>query len=176
MSWLSENWKDLVGTVAPGLATVLAGPQAGFAVRALGDKLLGKPDATEAEVAEYINRNQNPELLVKLKEIEAEERMKAKEIGYELEKLGYQERVSARGSLKVVAWPQISLSIVFILGYFAVVFVLFRGELVQDIPDWQNSVLTTVIGVLTAAVIKIMDFWFGSSIGSKEKTQKLRAG
>ena len=60
-----SNWKAIVGTVAPALATALGGPLAGVAVKAIADKVLGKPAATEADVAAAI---------------EAQDRARAREI------------------------------------------------------------------------------------------------
>jgi len=43
---MSTTWKGIVGTVAPALATALGGPLAGVAVRAIAEKVLGKPEAS----------------------------------------------------------------------------------------------------------------------------------
>ena len=48
------DWKSVVRTVAPTLATALGGPLAGAAVQALSVALLGRPDGTEQEVAEAV--------------------------------------------------------------------------------------------------------------------------
>jgi hypothetical protein len=37
-----------------------------------------------------------------------------------------------------------------------------------------NSEFNMVLGVLTAGQVQIMNFWFGSSSGSKDKTSKLK--
>ena len=34
----------------------------------------------------------------------------------------------------------------------------------------MTGVFATILGVLTAAIPQILNFWFGSSVGSKEKT------
>jgi hypothetical protein len=45
------DWKSLVGSVSPILATALGGPLAGAAVKVIADKVLGQPDATTEDVA-----------------------------------------------------------------------------------------------------------------------------
>ncbi|MFT6220702.1 MAG: hypothetical protein ACJA0C_000099 [Candidatus Endobugula sp.] len=37
----------------------------------------------------------------------------------------------------------------------------------------NNPVFTTILGVLTAAIPQILGFWFGSSLGSKQKTESM---
>ena len=51
---MSENWQGIVKAVAPTLAGMLGGPLAAVAVRELSNKILGKPDGTEADVAAAI--------------------------------------------------------------------------------------------------------------------------
>lgn len=37
------DWKDVISSVAPGLATAFGGPLAGAAVKVIADKVLGTP-------------------------------------------------------------------------------------------------------------------------------------
>lgn len=66
--------------------------------------------------------------------------------------------------------PQIVLSGVFIIGYFAVLLVLLTGN--ADISGPSKEVVLILLGLLTREVPTIMQFWFGSSIGSKDKAAK----
>ena len=63
---MSFNWKGLVKTVAPKIATVLGGPMAGLGVKALSNAILGKPDGTEDEL-EIALAGATPEMLGKIK-------------------------------------------------------------------------------------------------------------
>ena len=46
-----KGWKEIIGTVAPTLATALGGPLAGVATQAISAALLGKADGSEDEIA-----------------------------------------------------------------------------------------------------------------------------
>jgi len=53
---MAFNWKSILGTVAPGLATALGGPLAGMAVQAVSNAVLGKQDGSDDEIAAAIKR------------------------------------------------------------------------------------------------------------------------
>lgn len=62
---------------------------------------------------------------------------------------------------------QAFLSIVFIVGYFFTLYIVLTNSL--EVPDKMLQVLYVLVGVETAEVTHIMAFWFGSSMGSKNK-------
>lgn len=169
------DWKSLVKTVAPALATALGGPLAGVATQAIAKAVLGEgnENADEAVVAEAI-RTASPETLLKLKEAEFEFKKRMAELGVDLEKLAVQDRSSARQMAALNMKPQILLTFLFISIYFAVssatMYFLFEdGEVNKEIL----VLVSTLLGVFTGEVPRIMAFWFGSSTGSKEKTARL---
>lgn len=178
MSWFKRNWKALVKNVAPALATALGSPAAGVAIRALGQELLGKEDATEKEVSDYIMQNQSPETLAKIKETEANLELELAKIDKSLEQIAAEDRASARMlASKRVIWPHIILTGLFVLGYFSVLgvvlnFLFGAGE--HEISSELLSIISILLGVLTGEFPRIMAFWFGSSHGSKEKDLKLK--
>ena len=65
--------------------------------------------------------------------------------------------------------PQVVLSALFIVGYFTMMGLFFSNTL--EIP--MSDVFNVLAGVLTAAIPQILSFWFGSSHGSKQKTEAL---
>lgn len=162
------DWKSLVASVAPVLGTALGGPFGGMAAKFLSKALTGKEDAPEAVLEEMVT-NANPDLLFKIKQLDKDFKLELKRIGLEESKLVVEDRKDARKLFSVDKRPQIILSGVFILGYFALVYVLISGGL--DVPTQQTGLISTLIGVLTAGVANIMQFWFGSSSGSKDKTK-----
>ena len=90
------DWKSIVRTVAPTLATALGGPLAGAAVQALSVALLGRPDGTEQEVAEAVLVG-GTDALLKVKQAEADFAVKMRELDIrdlasarELAKVDYQ--------------------------------------------------------------------------------------
>ena len=70
------DWKQVVGAVAPGLATLLGGPLAGGAVSLLADKLLGgssgDPVADEARLAGLLSNGLTPEARAQVLAAEAQ--------------------------------------------------------------------------------------------------------
>lgn len=166
-----SNWKSLVRTIAPTIGMALGGPAGGMAVKFLGDKLLGNPDATEQDLEAFVT-SASPDTMAKLKELDQNFAIAMRKLDIDLEKLEVSDRQNARGLFKVNIWPQIILSALFILGYFAIMGVLLYFHNV-DINDRIFGILNTVIGVLTAAIPMVLQFWFGSSLGSKEKSAKM---
>lgn len=162
------NWKDLVRGVAPTIGAALGGPAAGIAVKYLATELLGKPEATESEVAQFVNELASPDQLLQLKKLEQEFALKMKELNIDVFRLEVADRQGAREMAKFNIWPQVVLSTLFIVGYFSIM-----GGLIYfsdiEINDRVLGILNTVVGVLTAAIPMILQFWFGSSMGSKEK-------
>ena len=62
------------------------------------------------------------------------------------------------------------LSIVFLTGFFAMIYLFFTNPMITDLGEWAKGQLGMLIGILTAAVSQIIVYWFGSSAGSKAKT------
>jgi len=163
-------WKDIIKTIAPLLGTALGGPFGGMATKFIAGKLLGDENASEADLEELII-NQSPEMMTKLRLADQEFKVKMKELGIRREQLENEDRQSARELFKVNKWPQIVLSALFITGYFIILGLLMSGTI--TINDAVKDIVLLLIGMLTREVPTIMQFWFGSSSGSKDKTAKL---
>lgn len=164
------NWKDIVKSVAPVLGTALGGPFGGMATKFLANKLTGDENAGEDVMEEMVN-NANPDLMFKIKELDKDFKLEMRRIGLQEEQLIVEDRKDARKLFSVDKRPQIILSGIFIVGYFTLVWAMVTGNF--EIPQDQGVLVTTLMGVLTAGVANIMQFWFGSSSGSKDKTNKL---
>lgn len=68
--------------------------------------------------------------------------------------------------------PQIGLSVLFIAGYFLILYTLLTGGIL--IPESMKDTSILLLGILTREVPTIMQFWFGSSSGSKDKSEQMR--
>lgn len=179
------DWKDVgnaIADFAPGLAGVLGGVFGGGAVgtlastgvaaicSALGLKSTAKPD----EVLEAIKSN--PEAVLKLKQAEIDFKIKMGEQKLEETKAYLQDTASARNreveitkatgkrdiNQYVLAWVMVS-------GFFGLTGIL----LFHSIPLAQNNVVFMLFGALAAGFGSVMNYYFGSSKGSFEKTQLL---
>lgn len=164
------DWKSLVKTVAPVLGTALGGPFGGMATKWLSGQLLGDEDAGEDALAEAIG-NANPEMFAKIRALNQDFEKEMARIGLEEKQLVVDDRKNARELFKVNIWPQIVLSIIYITGYFTILGVVLTGAV--EIDPTLQPLVNVLIGVITGTVPMIMQFWFGSSLGSKEKTKHL---
>lgn len=154
------EWKTILGAVAPRIAGAIGGPLAGTATKVISRVLLGKDDAEEAEIAAAM-ATATPEQLVALKNAD-------KEFEVAMAQINADDRADARLLARVKGmWPQICLSIVYIVGFFGVMGAMLSGAL--QIEPTMSDILKMLIGALTVGVTNIMQFWFGSSFGSKAK-------
>lgn len=160
-----SDWKKILGAIAPKLAMAVGGPFAGMATKFIAAKLLGNESASEIELAEAIE-NASPAQLAQLKGIEAEFKTEMRRLGIEEYGLEIEDRKDARAI--VDKRPQIVLSIMYSIGYFGLVIGLMLGTL--EIPENGRDMMIGLLGVLTAAQTQVLNFWFGSSSGSKDKS------
>ena len=167
---MKMNWdkvKDVIGSVAPTVGAALGGPLGGVAGKIIRDALGVDSDKAAIEALQV-----DPQAVLKLKtaEIEFDKFVIASEI--DLAELGAADRQNARTAAKTVNfWPQVVLSSLFVAGYFIIFLLMMTGK-ITPVDGFKDMVLI-LLGVLGAEVTRIMAFWFGSSMGSKEKTAKL---
>lgn len=167
---MAFDWKNVVRSIAPVLGTAIGGPYGGAAVSALSNALLGKPEASEEELSQAIEKA-SPEQLVALRKADNDFKVRMKELGIREEELAFQDIAGARKLFEINIWPQIILSAFYTVGYF-IVLILLMTKTINLTSDMQPT-FNIILGVLTAAIPMILQFWFGSSNGSKDKTAKL---
>lgn len=167
----NTDWKSIVGSVAPTIAAALGGPLVGMAASALSQAILGKPDASEAEIGEALSKSNNPEILLKLKTAEQEFAARMKELDINLEKIAADDRASARQrEIAVKDNTPRNLAYLYTGGYFIMLAALFKF----GVPDeGSKDLLNTLIGILSAAEVGIITYYFGSSAGSARKSEML---
>jgi hypothetical protein len=174
MAWNREDWKNLVRTVAPGLATALGGPLAGAAVQTISTAVLGKPDGTEEEVALAVASG-GADALLKLKEAENAFAIKMKEIGVDLEKVHAGDRNSAREREVKTGdvWTPRILAATIIGGFLAMVASVLLGKVTGITDPVAAGMIGTLIGYVSAKADQVVSYYFGSSAGSAAKTDLL---
>ena len=180
------NWKDIgktIGSVAPMLGTLLA-PVTGGASVAIGSlvsSVLGVENTPEAVAKEI---KENPEALLKLKELEYKENESLRKQVLELARLEgakydkahetYQNKSEmADGIAKQII--DRNLPIIAILVVVNVLLVYFMKDEATLIAIASNIIGIT-IGNLFAERQAIVNFFFGSSIGSKQKDKFIKKG
>lgn len=166
------DWKKTLATVAPALATAFGGPMAGVAVTMAG-KALGLNDATEQDIAEAVSSG-DPNVLLKLREVDTQFKLEMKRLDVDLQKIASDDRISARLLRQAMGGkfgPQEILATIYTLGYFHMVYMLFTGQV--TIPEAQSSLGEGMVAIMTAAQLQILNFYFGSSAGSKAKSEQM---
>lgn len=168
---MSFDWKKTLGTVAPALATALGGPMAGVAVSMCGKALGLEPDAGEDAISAAVASG-DPSVLVKLKQADNDFALAMKQLEVDIYAKDVEDRSSAR-SLGIARGliPQTILSAIFVCGFVAVLYLMFGGT--AAVADAMMQPAMLLLGILSAGITQIMNFWFGSSSGSKEKTSEL---
>lgn len=164
------DWKQIVASVAPTLATMLGGPLAGMAVSAIGDKFLGKKDATPAEVQAAVLAA-SPADLVKFKEIEADVTKALSDADVKLEAIAAGDTASARDrEVKLQDWTPRVLAIVIILGWFGAQWLLFSHQVDPSAKD----ILASTDSKLGDALMLVLYYYFGSSFSSHSKDRTIQ--
>jgi hypothetical protein len=152
----------LLGNVAPALATVVAGPLGGAAVSAIA-KQFGVEDTVEAVTRAVAA---DPEAALKLAQIDLEKL-----------KLGHANTADAR-AMQVAALNQSDVFskrfTMYLTTFWSVCAAIYIGFITFSvIPDKNIRFADTILGFVLGTVLATMlNFWFGSSIGSKEKDKK----
>jgi hypothetical protein len=159
----------LLGQIAPSIATALGGPLAGMAVKALSNALLGHENANEAELESAFSVA-TPEQLAAVKKIDADFAAKMKELDIDLEKIAAGDRDSARQMQTALKdWVPKVLAIFITFGFFGVLlWLLFFGT-----PNTGSDALLMMIDSLSTGWTGVLQFYYGSSMGSKEKSAML---
>ena len=162
----------LLAQVAPTVATALGGPLAGLAVKTLSEAMFGHQDANESEVSAAL-MSATPEQLQKLKETDATFKLKMKELDIDLEKIAAGDRDSARNmQMHTNDWIPRAMAIMVTFGFFGILAWL----LIRGVPPSGSETLIYMLGALGTAWTGIVQFYFGSSAGSKAKTDALTQG
>jgi hypothetical protein len=152
--------------VAPVLATAVAGPAGGAAVGWIASKL-GIPDDTIEGVTKALTGN--PEMALKLKELDLE-----------YAKLEVQDRDSARQAYAQVATSEYATKLdkvvvpVLALGVVGLAFTLIGVLMFVNTPQDQQQIIIFALGFITSAAGQVLSFYFGSSQGSKDKTEEIK--
>lgn len=159
---------DLIGMVkgfAPGIATALGGPLAGMAVTALSKQL-----GVEDEVASVVKAiSSDPEAEAKIKQLE-HDKFKA----ILADKASARQREVAVVSSENAPLINKVVTPALALGVTGLSFILFAVLIFVEVKPEAKDILIYILGVLSAAVTQILSYYFGSSVGSKDKDEQLK--
>lgn len=174
------DWKETLRSVAPGIAAAFGGPLAGAAVKILGDKLLGSPNATEDEVsAALANGSLTGDQIRAIREAEMTFELEMARVDAQREEAyigdtqnARQQTVELAKADSPIAWGSSVVSTLIVLGYF---FCIYRLFIVQtDMPPNVFQLLNVMFGALSLAFGQVCNYWLGSSAGSKRASDSIR--
>jgi hypothetical protein len=106
--------------------------------------------------------------------------MKLKELDLEYAKLDAQDRDSARQAYAQVATSEYATKLekavvpVLALGVVGLAFMLIGILMFVDTPNDQQQLVIFALGFITSAAGQVLSFYFGSSQGSKDKTEEMK--
>lgn len=167
------DWKKIVGTVAPTIATALGGPLAGLAVKGIAGAFGLGDDATEEDVAVAV-RGATPEQLLALKQAEQTFVLEMRRLDIEVDKLQADDRKDARArAIAQNDWsPQIiGVIILCVWGYVNITLLTMTVAPVLD-----AGVVGRILGMIDAATLAFLYWLYGSSKGSQVKDATIHAG
>lgn len=166
---LIAKFGPLLSQVAPTIATALGGPLAGVAIKTLSSALFGHEDASEDQISEAM-ATASPDQLAAIKKIDADFKVQMKSLDIDLERIAAGDRDSARQMQQNTkdSTPKI-LAYFITFGFFgALVWILVFG-----LPQTGLEVILMMLGSLSSSWTGVVQFYYGSSAGSKAKTDAL---
>jgi hypothetical protein len=172
---MADDWRGAIQVAAPAVATLLGGPLAGLAATVAGRVLLGSGEGAVTTIEEATKAIQEatltPEGLSKLRELDVELRRIASSLELELERTSAQDRHSARKMGAGDPWtPRI------LAGFVCMAWLGINGyALVYGLPGEVRELVSRGIGALDGLMMGVFAFYFGSSVGSKMKTEAMAA-
>jgi hypothetical protein len=156
---------SMVSKFAPAIGTALGGPLGGMAVSALA-KQFGVADEVEAVTKAIMD---DPEAEAKIKQLEHD---KFKAILADKDSARKREMAVVQSdsapTINKIVTPALAL------GVTGLSFVLFAVLIFVEVKPEAKDILIYILGVLSAAVTQILSYYFGSSVGSKDKGDQLR--
>lgn len=177
MSDFWESAKEILRVAAPVVGTALGGPLGGAAAKLIGERVFGNGGMTEEEVAEQLAKGQlSPDQYSALKKAEYDFKRQLAENDIKIDEIAADDRKSARSLTSDLAkaghgasYASAIISLVVCGGFF---FVLYH-VMENSIPEGSREIALILLGSLGAGFTQVLNFWLGSSKGSKDKTQAL---
>lgn len=152
------DWKSIIKTVAPTIATALVGPLGGMAVTVLGEAL-GVSEPTQEKIQQAIAKA-TPEDLLKIKQAEQAFLVKMRELDIDLAKLAVSDRDSARRrEVETHDYTPKVLAFVIVVTWGSVQYYLLKNVIHED----MRELVMRVLGTLDAALMLVLSYYYGAS-------------
>lgn len=161
--------KRAIRKTAPHLAEALGGPLAGAAVEKLSRAIFGGGEASEEEI-EGALKSRSPEHEVAVLRAENEFRIALRGAEVEDARIAASDRADARQRQRLMDdWTTSALGALIVLGFFIVLAAMVSRRL----PAGAETEFSIMLGALATMTAAVVNYYFGSSAGSREKTRLL---
>lgn len=161
--------KKAVAKAAPKIAEQLGGPLAGAAVAAIARAIFGKEDVGEEVLADAV-ANLGAEQIIALRQAENEFRLAIRNAAVEERRIDAADRSSARErQIKLGDLTPSALGALIIAGFFLTLAAMVSRKL----PPGAETEFSIMLGALATMTAAVVNYFFGSSAGSREKTMLL---
>lgn len=163
------DWKSIVGTVAPSIATALGGPLAGLAVSAIGNAL-GLGSESSAEQVEQAMSRATPEQLLALKQADQQFAVDMRKLDVDLTRINMADRGSARKRevQSGDSWTPRILAAVTLAAFFVCIWLVFSQD-ISGMGAAQIALIGGMVGYASAKADTVIAYYFGSSSSSDGK-------
>lgn len=156
------NFIDSIKDFAPFLATALGGPAAGAASKILIESLFGK-DNTDGKTLDNIVYDESLKAKVLLAEIEFQKEIAI--LSFKKEELIQMDTASARNmQIETKSIMPAVLSTFLVASFIFIVFYVLQNGIKES-----NEIILILLGALSTSVAQVIQYYFGSSLGSNEK-------
>lgn len=163
---------SILGSVVPGAGTAIGGA-AGAAIKLIASAL--GCEATPAAANAVIEAN--PEAVLELQKLEMAHKIELEKLLIEQERMVYADVADARVREKAIVektghsdYNLYALAWMLVVGFFALVATL----LFKPLPPDSTGVIFLLFGSLSAAFGAVIQYFFGSSQGSRAKTELMQ--
>ena len=159
--------KRAIARAAPTLARALGGPLAGAAVAQVSRAIFGDEHASEEKLSEALLAA-SPEQIVALQKAERDFALALRKAQIEEMRIDAADRADARArQTQMNDWAPSVLGVLIIAGFFLVLAVMIARRL----PAGTETEFAIMLGALATMTAAVVNYFFGSSAGSKEKTR-----
>ena len=163
------DWKSVVKAISPVLGTALAGPFGGIAGKVLADAVLGDENASLGDLEKAI-LSANPETAAAVKQAEYAFLAKMEEAGVKREQIAADDRDSARKrEIAIRDGAPLIIGSVVLTGFFGTLAAL----VLLPVPVETENLVYALLGGLVVMAKDVISYYFGSSAGSKRKTEAI---
>ena len=170
------EWKQIIGKLAPTVASALLGPLAGGAVAALGE-IFGISEPTQDKIQSLIESGQmTGEQVAAIKMLEMKLKAEEDERGFRYAELEVRDRESARdrdAKLGQAGKRNYRADAMFILSVMVVVALVLLVWKDTTLDEYFKGIITLVLGRFLGYLDNIFNFEFGTTRGSALKTELL---